>query len=87
MSGAGVAGTVDGEVGAADAGAFGQVPKHGGVEIAGWMGVDDLATGFAMEVDVLVEVRAVAGLAALEVDELDQAVGSKMLQAIVNRGQ
>jgi len=34
-----------------------------------------------------VEIRAVAGLAALEVDLLDEAVGGKMVEAVVNRGE
>jgi len=37
--------------------------------------------------DVLVEVRAVAGLAALEVDLLDEPGGGEVVEAIVNRGQ
>lgn len=85
--GAGVAGAVDGEVGAAHASAFREIPEFGWVEIAGGVGVDDFAAGLAVKMDVLVEIGAVAGLAALEVDELDQAVGSEVLQAVVNRGQ
>ncbi|MFM2178253.1 MAG: hypothetical protein RL015_2351 [Verrucomicrobiota bacterium] len=84
---AGIAGAVDGEVGAGDAGAFGQVPKLRRVEIAGRMGVDDLAAGFAVEMDVFVEIGAVARLAAFEVDKLDEARCGQMIQAVINRGQ
>jgi hypothetical protein len=37
--------------------------------------------------DVLVEIGAVARLAALEVHELDQAVGGQVLEAVINRCQ
>jgi hypothetical protein len=84
---AGIAGAVDGEIGAGDAGAFGEVPELGGVKIGGGMSVDDFAAGFAVEMNVLVEVRAVAGLAALEVDLLDQPGGGEVVEAVVNRGQ
>ena len=60
FGGAGLAGAMDGEVGAGDFGASREVPELGGVEIGGWVGVDDLAAGLTMEMDVLVEVRAVA---------------------------
>ena len=78
---------MDGEVGAGDAGARGEVPELSGVEIGGGVRVDDFAAGLAMEMDVLVEIGAVAGLATFEVDELDEARRGQMIQAVVNRGQ
>jgi hypothetical protein len=51
------------------------------------MGVDDLAAGLAVEVDVLVQIGAVAGLSALEMYLLDEAVGGEVLKAIINRCQ
>ena len=86
MSGAGVAGAVDGEIRSGDAGSFRQVPKLGGDEIAGWMGVDDFAAGLAVEVNVLVEVRTIAGLSALKLNLLNQSVGGEVLETIVNGG-
>ena len=40
-----------------------------------------------MEVDMLVEVRAVAGLGALHVDLLDEAAAGEVLKAVIDRGQ
>ena len=79
--------SMDGEVRSCDPGAFGEVPELGGVEIGRRVGVDDFAAGLAVEMDVLVEVRAVAGLAALEVDLLDEAVGGEVVEAVIDRGQ
>ena len=85
--GAGLAGAVDGDVHAGDFGAGREVPEFGRVKVRRWVGIDDFATAIAMEMDVLVQVGAVAGLAALELDLTDQAVSGEMLQAIVNGGQ
>ena len=87
LGGAGLAGAVDGEVGAGDFGALREVPEGGGVEIGGGMRVDDFSAGFAVEMDVLVEIGAVTRLAAIKLDLLDQAVACEVLQAVVNRGQ
>lgn len=78
---------MDGEVGAGDAGAFGEVPELGGVEIGRRVGIDDFAAGFAVEMDVLVEIGAVAGLAALEVDELDDSGRGEVVETVINRGE
>lgn len=86
-SSAAFANSMDGEVRPCDFGAFGEVPELGGVEIGGRVGVDDLAAGFAVEMDVLVEVGAVAGLATFELYLLDESVGAEVLQAVVNRGE
>jgi hypothetical protein len=51
------------------------------------VGVDDLAAGLAVEVDVFVEIGAVTGLTALEVDLLDEAVGGEVIKAVINRCQ
>lgn len=87
LGGAGLADAVDGEVGAGDSGAFGQVPELRRVEVGGRMRVDDLAALFAVEMDVLVQVRAVTGLSALEVDKLDQPGRGEVLKTIINRGK
>jgi hypothetical protein len=69
-----LAGAVDGEVGAGDFGSCGQVPELGGIEVGIGVRIDDLAAGLAVEMHVLVEVCAVAGLAALEVNKFDKPV-------------
>lgn len=79
---------MDGDIGTADAGSGRQLPELGGVEDGIFrMGVADFAACVAVEMDVLVEVRAVAGLRPLDMHLLDQAAGGQVLQAIVNGGQ
>lgn len=85
--GARLAGAVDGDVHAGDFGAFGQVPELGGVKFSGGVGVDHFPAGLAVEMDVLVQVGAVARLAALKVHLLDEAGRGEVLQAVINRGQ
>ena len=79
---------VDRDIGAADAGSGGELPELRGVECHLMrVGVADLSAGVAVEMDVLVEVGAVAGLRALDMDGLDEAAGGEVVQAIVNGGQ
>ena len=79
---------MDGDIRSADSGTLRKLPELGGVEgCCLRMRVADLAAGVAVKVDVLVEVRAVAGLRPLDMHLLDQAAGCQVLQAIVNRGQ
>jgi hypothetical protein len=78
---------MDGNFSAGDFGACGEVPELGGVEGLDGVGVGDEAAGFAMEVDVLLDIGAVAGLGAIDLDEFDEAVAGQVLQAVVNGGE
>jgi len=78
---------MNGQVRARDAGAGGKILKTGRVERRAGMRVNHLPTGLAMEVDMLMQVGAVARLPTLQVHLLDQARRAQVLQAIVNRGQ
>lgn len=51
---------VDGDFGVGDLGAGGEVPEFGGVEGFDGMSVGDEAAGFAVEVDVFLDVGAVS---------------------------
>ena len=59
----------------------------GGVEGFDGVGVGDAAAGLAVEVDVLLDVGAVAGLGALDLNEFDEAVAGQVLEAVVNGGE
>lgn len=59
----------------------------GGVEGLDGVDVGDAATGFAVEVDVFLDVGAVAGLGAFDLDEFDEAVAGEVLEAVVNGGE
>ena len=59
----------------------------GGVERFDGVGVGHAAAGFAVEVDVLLDVGAVAGLGAFDLDEFDEAVAGEVLQAVVDGGE
>lgn len=78
---------MDGDCGVGDGGACGEGPEEGGVEGFEGMGVGDAAAGFAVEVDVLLDVGAVAGLGAFDLDEFDEAVAGEVLEAVVNGGE
>ena len=79
---------VDRDIGAADAGSGGELPKLGRIECGLLrVGVADFSAGVAVEMDMLVKVGAVAGLRPLDMHLLDQAAGGQVLQAIVNRSQ
>ena len=78
---AGASGTdaVNGDFGVGDLGAGGELPEVGGVEGFDGVGIGDEAAGFAMKVDVLLDVGAVTGLSALNLDEFDQSVAGEVL--------
>lgn len=82
--GAGGAKAVDGDVGMGDGGACGEVPELAWIKRLDGVGVGDTATGFAVEVDVFLDVGAVAGLGALDLYELDEAVAGEVLKAVIN---
>ena len=84
---AGFAGAMNGEVGAGDFGAGGEIPEFGGVKVGRGMGIADIAAGLAVKVDVLVQIGTVAGLPTLELDLLDESVRGEVLQAVINGGQ
>lgn len=78
---------MDGDFGVGDGGACGEVPEESGVEGFEGMGVRDAAAGFAVEVDVFLDVGAVAGLGAFDLDEFDEAVAGEVLEAVVHGGE
>src|SRR6478736_2744293 len=56
-------------------------------EILRQLDVVDLAGGLVVKMRVLVEVRAVAGRSALEVDLANKAAADERLEAVVDRGE
>ena len=78
---------MDGDFGVGDLGAGGELPEVGGVEGFDGVGVGDAAAGFAVEMDVLLNVGAVAGLGALDLDEFDEAVAGEVLEAVIDSGE
>ena len=54
-----------------DVAAIDQAQRRRGIEVGIGMRVDDLAAGLAVEMDVLMEIRAVAGLAAIQLNLFD----------------
>ena len=86
FGGAGGAESVDGDFGVGDSGSFRQLPELAWVQGLDGVGVGDGAAGGAMEMDVLLDVGAVTGLGALDLDELDEAVAGEVLQAIIDGG-
>ncbi len=73
------AGAVDGDIQARNFSARRQVPVLKGIHLGCRVHIDHLAAGLAVEMYVLVQVCAVAGLATLQVDLSDEAVRGKML--------
>jgi hypothetical protein len=78
---------VDGDISAIDLGSGGQCPILGWTKVSGRVRICDLTALLAVEMDVLMEIGAVAGLPALQMNLLDEAVGGQVLQTVVNRGQ
>lgn len=78
---------MDGNFCVGDGGACGEVPKKGGVERLDGVSVGDAAASFAVKVDVFLDVGAVAGLGAFDLDQFDEAVTGEVLKAVVDGGE
>ena len=85
--GAGGAVAAKGDFGAVDVGARGE--GKGGLEGAGIVNgnVGNVTAGFAVEVGVILKIRAVAGGRAVEVHLTDEAAVGEGFEAVVNRGE
>ena len=78
---------MDSHVSPGDSRAGWQLPELAGIKIGLRMRVADLAARIAMKMNMLVKVRAVAGLGTVHVHLFDQARRGEVLQAVVNRRQ
>jgi len=85
--GAGGAVAAEGDFGAVDVGAGGE--GEGGLKGAGVVNgdVSDVAAGFAVEVGVLFEIRAIAGGSAVEIHLPDEAAVGEGFEAVVDGGE
>ena len=79
---------MDGHVGASDLRTGRKLPELAGIEGDSLrMRIADFTAGVAVEMDMLVQVGAVAGLGAIHIHLFDQSAGGEMFQTVVNRGQ
>lgn len=77
----------DGDVELGDTAALGQSPELGRLDHVERLGIGDSAALLAVEMDVIVQIGAESGGAALQIHLPHQPVLHQRIQAVVHRGQ
>lgn len=78
---------VDGDIQCGDFRSAGEFPKLCRRDVFTGHGIDDLPAAFAMKMNMVIEIRAVAGRGALHIHLTDDAVFGEGFEAVINRGQ